>query len=207
MTVDRRRMVAVAATLVVLGGCAFERSTVRGADGLPAAEPAVIVEQASPLAAGDVNLRAILAFYRNSRGMSAVELAREREALKGRVSDPLDALRLAILLGHRRSDLVRALGLLDGIAESDSPQAVALQPLARLLSDQYAERLKLDTQADRLGVSAREAELRASEASAEVEALRAKASALQEKIDALAEIERSLPGRPAPPVPMGGATQ
>ncbi|MCB1893940.1 MAG: permease [Zoogloeaceae bacterium] len=207
MSADRRHAVAMLAMLGGLGACSLERSTIRGPDGLPAAAPAVIVEQASPLVAGDVNLRAILAFYRNSRGMSAAELAREREALKGRVSDPLDALRLAILLGHRRSDLVRALGLLDDIAESDSPQAVALQPLARLLSDQYAERLKLDTQADRLGVTARDAELRASEASAEVEALRAKASALQEKIDALAEIERSLPGRPAPPVPMGGATQ
>lgn len=190
-----------------LSACSLQRSAGRGGDAMPNAEPVVVVEQASPLAAGDVNLRAILAFYRNSRGMSASRLERERDALRGRVSDPLDALRLAILLGHRRSDLVRALGLLDGIARSDSPQAVALQPLARLLSDQYAERLKLETQTEKLGSSAREAELKASEAGAEIDALREKASALQDKIDALAEIERSLPGRPAPPVPMRGNEQ
>ncbi|MCB1910183.1 MAG: hypothetical protein KDH15_22690 [Rhodocyclaceae bacterium] len=207
MSVDGRRAGGILACALLLGACSLQRTTPLGADGLPVAEPAVIVEQASPLAAGDVNLRAILAFYRNSRSMSSAQLRSEREALRGRVNDPLDALRLAILLGHRRSDLVRALGLLDGIADSDGPQAVALQPLARLLSDQYAERLKLETLAEKLGSTARDAELRVGTADAEIAALRDKAAALQEKIDALAEIERSLPGRPAPPVPMGGTNQ
>ena len=79
--------------------------------------------------------------------------------------------------------------------------------MARLLSDQYAERLKLETLAEKLGSTARDAELRVGTADAEIAALRDKAAALQEKIDALAEIERSLPGRPAPPVPMGGTNQ
>ncbi|MCB1956922.1 MAG: hypothetical protein KDG55_14660 [Rhodocyclaceae bacterium] len=195
MTVERAALAA--AILAALAGCALEkRPPPAGAD----PDPPVIVEQASPLLAGDVNLRAILAFYRKSRGMSRAELSTEREALAGREGQPLDALRLAMLLGHERSDLVRALGLLDGIARSDNPQAVALQPLARLLSDQYAERLKLETQVDRLGVNIRESEKR-------TEAAAARARELQEKIDALAEIERNLPGRPAPPVPTGGTTR
>ncbi len=177
-----------------LGGCALERTAPP-----PGVEPdpPVIVEQATPVLAADVNLRAILAFYRKSRGMSRAELIAERKALEGGEGRALDELRLAMLLGHERSDLVRALGLLDGIARSDSPQALALQPLARLLSDQYAERLKLETQVDRLGANIRDAEKRAAAASAQ-------ARELQDKIDALAEIERNLPGRPAPPVPTGG---
>lgn len=194
MNVEHTAMLAV---LLCLAGCALEK---RPTEPGVAPEPAVIVEQASPLLAGDVNLRAILAFYRKSRGMSGVELGRERAALQGKAGSSLESLRLAILLGHEHSDLPRAIGLLDGIARAEDPQSVALQPLARLLSDQYAERLKLEAQVDRLGTSLRETERRAA-------VLQEKAAALQEKIDALAEIERNLPGRPAPPVPTGGAAR
>lgn len=163
---------------VLVAGCAAERE---------ARSPVVVVEPAPPVVADDVRLRAMLAFYRKSRGMPPAELQRERAALQARTAEPMEALRLAILLGHERSDLPRALGLLDAIAKSTSAQAVALHPFARLLSDQYAERLKLETQIERLGSLAREAERRAAE--------------LQQKIDALADIERNLPGRPAPPLP------
>lgn len=185
MRAELRTFVAApAALLALLSGCASEPGPHAR---VAVTEPVVVVEPASAVVAGDVNLRAILAFYRKSRAMAGPEMTRERAALQGRSKEPLEALRLAVLLGHERSDLPRALGLLDGIAKGTSTQAVALQPLARLLSDQYAERLKLETQVERLGASNRDAERRAAQ--------------LQEKIDALAEIERSLPGRPAPPVP------
>ncbi|MCB1889553.1 MAG: hypothetical protein KDH20_18230 [Rhodocyclaceae bacterium] len=192
------RAVALATIVAVVSGCALERAA--PPPGVEEPDPPVIVEQASPVLAADVNLRAILAFYRKSRGMSRAELIAERKALEGSDGRPLDELRLAMLLGQERSDLVRALGLLDAIARSDNPQALALQPLARLLSDQYAERLKLETQSERLGVNIRDAEKRAAAATAQ-------ARELQEKIDALAEIERNLPGRPAPPVPTGGTNR
>lgn len=190
MHADRVLHAAALLAAMNLGACAL---TAEKTNGEPPA-PAVVVEPVSPVAAGDVNLRALLALYRKSRGMSATELARERAALQGKTAEPLQAMRLAVLLGHERSELARALGLLDGIAKSDDPQALALQPFARLLSDQYAERLKLEVQVDRLGANIRESERRAA-------ALQEKAATLQEKIDALADIERNLPGRPTPPVP------
>ncbi len=198
------RLPLAAALAALTSGCALERQP--AAPGKPA-EPAVIVEQASPTVAGDVNIRAMLAFYRKSRGMSPAELTRERAALQGKVGEPLEALRLAMLLGHERSDLVRALGLLDDVARADSPQALALQPLVRLLADQYAERLKLEARSERLASGLRDTEQKAAAARSEAAAARAEAAALQEKIDALAEIERNLPGRPAPPVPTGGSAR
>jgi len=198
------RCLLSAGLIALASGCALEREPAGPGGG---SEPAVVVEQASPMLAGDVNIRAMLAFYRKSRGMSSAELTRERAALQGKVGEPLEALRLAMLLGHERSDLVRALGLLDDIARSDSPQALALQPLVRLLSDQYAERLKLEARSERLASGLRETEQKAAAARSEATAARAEAAALQEKIDALAEIERNLPGRPAPPVPTGGSAR
>ena len=183
------RPTAAVLALAVLAACAGNGPVQAPAQ---VVEPAIVVEPVSAVAAGDVNLRAMLAFYRKARGMSRAELKAEREALADKVDEPLQALKLAMLLGHERADLARALGLLDGIARSDSSQALALQPLARLLSDQYAERLKLEVQIERLGTSIRASKRRAAE--------------LQSKIDALADIERSLPGRPAPALPdPGGA--
>lgn len=181
------RLLCVACVLAVCG-CAVSTEKAGEAAAEPPVEAApVVLEPVSAAAADELVMRAMLAYYRKSRGMSRAELARERAAIKGRTEAPMEAVRLAILLGHEPSELARALGLLERIARSGTPQAVSLQPLVRLLADQYAERLKLETQVDRLGAGQREAERRA--------------SALQDKLDALAEIERSLPGRPAPALP------
>ncbi|MCP5295398.1 MAG: hypothetical protein H6950_11955 [Zoogloeaceae bacterium] len=79
------------------------------------------------------------------------------------------------------------MGLLESVQRSVDADAIALQPLVRVLVDQYAERLKLGVQADKLGQIARESQRRAEQ--------------LQEKLDALAAIERSLPTRPVTPLP------
>ena len=60
--------------------------------------------------------------------------------------------------------------------------AVSLNPLVRTLAVQYAERLKLEVQNDKLVQQLKENQRRSGE--------------LQEKLDALANIERSLPVRP-----------
>jgi hypothetical protein len=80
--------------------------------------------------------------------------------------------------------IVRALGLLDGVLKSREPAAASLHPLARALASQYQERLKLESQNDKLLQQLKDSQRRSSE--------------LQEKLDALTDIERSLPVRPTP---------
>lgn len=101
-------------------------------------------------------------------------------------ADPYLQMQLAIHLGQSRPpDLQRASNLLERVMKSTHPVAVNLAPLARVLHDQYGERLRLETQL-------REAQRRGDE--------------LQEKIEALSEIERSLPARPLPKA-LPGSTQ
>lgn len=89
-----------------------------------------------------------------------------------------------MLLGHPRfqQDLGKAQALLDVILKSADPAAIGLQPLARLIADNYAERIKLDSQLEKQGGQLKDS-------------LR-KAAELQEKLDGLADIERTLTPRP-----------
>lgn len=161
------RFDAVAAGAVLcllLGACAG-----------PAGKP----EEASPPARStpdDAALHAALAYYQ--------ALPKGGTAPPARPQTPLQQVELAMLLGGpSNTDLPRAMGLLDTVLRSELPQALSLQPLARLLHDQYAARQRAEAAGDRANTAARDAQRRA--------------DALQDKLDALAEIERSLPARPA----------
>ena len=134
-----------------------------------------------------------LAFYQLLQQMSVAEVTRERTGLANQPSGPGNQLRLAMVLGHPRGpqDLNRALMLLDSILKSSDPAAQSLQPLARVLADNYNERLKLDGQLDKQGVQLKESQRKAVE--------------LQEKLNSLADIERTLVPRartPRPTVPV-----
>jgi len=121
-----------------------------------------------------------LAYYQMLGRLNVAEMARERSALVGQPVTPKVQIRLAMLLGHPRSgqDSARALAVLEGLLKSTDPAAVELQPLARLLADQYAERLRLESQLDRQGGQLKESQRKAQE--------------LQDKLDSLADIERTL---------------
>ena len=133
----------------------------------------------------------LLGYYHLLQRMTPAELTRERQLLARIPPRPAVQLRQAMLLGMPRAttDLPRAQALLEAIQRSHAPEAASLHPLARLLSTQYAERIKLDTQNDRLSQQLKESQRQRDE--------------LQEKIEALADIERSIPIRPATvkPVP------
>jgi hypothetical protein len=116
-------------------------------------------------------LRAMLAFY-STNARAPAPAPRERP----QISDPYLQMQQAIQLGQARlPELPRALNLLEAVMKSSHPAAVNLVPLARLLHEQYSERLRLDVQL-------REAHRRSEQ--------------LQEKIEALSAIERNLPARP-----------
>lgn len=82
------------------------------------------------------------------------------------------------------ADLPRARTLLRAVLAAKDDDALAVRPLARLLAEDVQERLRLAHVIERL-----DARLLANE--------KARA-ALQEKLDALTEIERNLPARPSP---------
>jgi hypothetical protein len=116
--------------------------------------------------------------------MSAAELARERRVLAAIPQSPATQLRLAMLLGQPRgaTDLPRALGLLERVQKSGEPAAVSLYPLAQMLAAHYQERQRLLAQNEKLVQQLGESLRRSAD--------------LQLKLDALADLERSLPVRP-----------
>ena len=130
----------------------------------------------------------LLGYFQLLQRMSPQELARERIVLAAMPQTPVTLVRMAALLGQPRApmDLARALGLLESVLKSTEPVAVSLLPLARTMTVQYQERLKLEQQL-------KESQRRSGE--------------LQEKLDALADIERSLPARPTAGDTLPGATR
>jgi hypothetical protein len=123
---------------------------------------------------------AALAYYQMQGRLNAAELAKERSTLAAQPATPNVQIRQAMLLGHPRSgqDLARSLVLLEGLLKLTDPSAVELQPLTRLLADQYTERLRLESQLDRQGLQLKESQRKSQE--------------LQEKLDSLTDIERTL---------------
>lgn len=123
---------------------------------------------------------AALGYYQMLGRLNAGELVKERSALAALTPTPYVQMRQAMLFGHPRSgqDSARALALLESLIKSTDPAAVELQPLARLLVDHHAERLRQEAQLDRLGGQLKDSQRKAQE--------------LQEKLDSLADIERTL---------------
>lgn len=161
------------ALLMLLAGCA---SAPPAALPVPANGAAVTVEDAGPVSA--------LTYYQTLSRMTAAQINRERMVLAALPGTPNTQVRTAMVLAHPRAqqDLSKALSLLDSVLKSTDPAAVSLYPLARLLADNYGERLRLDTQLEKQGQQLKESQRKATE--------------LQEKIDGLADIERTLPQRP-----------
>ena len=142
----------------------------------PVERPAVRVEEQTPEAA--------LRYYQGLGRTTPAELGRERSILAAVPQTPYTQLRLAMFLGHPRvlQDLGKGLALLDGVLKSNDPAAVPFHPLARLLADSYLERMKLEGQGEKLGQQLKDSQRKATE--------------LQEKLDGLANIERTLTPRP-----------
>ncbi|MBK8891300.1 MAG: permease [Dechloromonas sp.] len=149
----------------------------------PAAPPVAVSDDAGPLSA--------LGYYQTLQRMTPAQIARERQVLAALTPTPYTQVRIAMVLGHPRGqpDLARALTLLEAVLKSTDPGAVSLHPLARLLADNYGERQKLEGQLEKQGQQLKESQRKAIE--------------LQEKIDGLADIERTLPQRPRATRPAG----
>jgi len=153
----------------------FLALAIAGCTTAPVVKKPVRVDETTPEAA--------LTYNHGLNKMTAAELGRERMVLNAVPQTPYTQVRMAMLLGHPRvqQDLGKALALLDSVLKSSDPAAVQFHPLARLLSDNYIERARLESQLDKQGQQMKDSQRKATE--------------LQEKLDSLADIERTLTPR------------
>ena len=150
----------------------------------PEEEKAPITPPAATVQVNETAMLPLLGYYHLLQSMTPGELTRERQTLSRLPSSPSVQVRQAMLFGMPRAttDLARALAILETVLRSRAPEAASLHPLAKLLATQYQERLRIEAQNERLGQQLKESQRKRDE--------------LQEKINALADIERSIPIRP-----------
>ncbi|MDR3159479.1 MAG: hypothetical protein LBU11_10880 [Zoogloeaceae bacterium] len=173
---------ALGSLVLLLGACAN-----MGERGDEEADAARDVDRVSATAQG------LLTYYYSLASMSGQSLARERRLLNQLGADPDVLARRAMVLGHPRQpnpDLPQARNILEGLLKRDeAPELYRLRPLfpmLRQLSDGYGERIRLEKQ---LTAQTRQMERQYQK----LLSFQRQASELQEKLNGLANIERTLP--------------
>lgn len=102
---------------------------------------------------------------------------------------PEQSVELALLLGLMHADTARALDLLQGVLQRPEPEAQAWQRPAGLLKTLLSEQRRLEEQQERLNAQLRDQQRDSQR----------RIDQLNEKLEALKSIERSLNQRAAPP--------
>lgn len=125
----------------------------------------------------------LLAYHQSLRRLSQQELGRELQALNARQGGAMLAMQKALVLGLTRdsTDLARAQVQLGTVLNANDSDAVALKPLAQLLVSNYAEMRRLSESADKANQQSKDNQR--------------KLDQLSEKLEALKNIERTLPGQ------------
>jgi hypothetical protein len=147
----------------------------------------------------DAAARHLLAYQQSLMQMSPASLVQEAIRLGDGSASVQAMMDLAVVLGYTRSpgDVARAQGVLDKILRNDAPQAEPWHGLARLLSTRYAEQRRSEEQVERLNQQLRDTQ----------RDNQRKLDQLNDKLEALKAIERSLNSRPSPaPVPIPPAS-
>ena len=137
----------------------------------------------------DLVARQVAAASERMRTLGSAELVKEIVRLSEGPPSPATTMEMALGLGLTRNpgDLARAIGLLDPIARSNSPELALWQPWARMLLSRYAEQRRTEDQLERQNQQLRDQQRRIDQLNNQVEALKA--------------IERSMAPRPAAPAP------
>lgn len=184
---------AVLAGVALLQACAaFQSSPPATAPVAAAPAPTVVLVPAPPAPPdpADMAARRLLTYHEQLRQMQAAELANEITRLNAVVSvtataAPADAvLELSLALAQQRNpgDLARAVALLEPITKSSAPELAPWQPMARLLLGRVAEQRRLEDQLARELTQRRDQQRTLQQ--------------LNEKLEALKAIERSMTTRP-----------
>jgi len=129
----------------------------------------------------DVALRAMLAYARSVESLDVTARTNEIRTLERKPVVPIRVMKLAIIQGQNRpeADPAKAAALLEKIMDDSSSDAAVFHPLARILHAQYLARVRLMGQNERLLKDFHDT--------------RDQMDSLQQKLDALTDIERSLP--------------
>ncbi|MET0332953.1 MAG: hypothetical protein ABW190_01675 [Rhizobacter sp.] len=168
----------------------------------PAPAPKVVLVPGPPAPPdlADLAARRLLAYHEQIRQMSPQDLANEINRLGGVVSAtataaPADAvieLALALAQQHNGGDLARAVALLEPLTKSSTPELAPWQPLARLVLGRVLEQRRLEDALARETARGRDQQRTLQQ--------------LNEKLEALKAIERSMTTRPPGGAPAGGGS-
>ncbi len=155
-----------------------------------AAPPEALTTQAPPLP--DV-VTALLTYSERVRQLNPSDLAAEIAVQGDPGNTPLRQMQLALALMHspQAVDTARALGLMQRVVGSTAPESTPLKPLARLLANRLLEQRKLEDSLERHSQQLRDNQRRIDQ--------------LNERLEAMRAIERSLTTRP-PAAPNGSRT-
>ena len=159
---------------------------------VPTATPPEAVGNAQASPVPDV-VTALLTYSERLRQLNTSDLAAEVAVQGDPGNVPLRQMQLALALMHspQAVDTARALGLVQRVVGSTSAEATPLKPLARLLAHQLMEQRRLEDSVERYNQQLREQQRRI--------------DLLNERLEAMRAIERSLPTRP-PAAPNGSRT-
>ncbi len=166
------------------------------------AAPKVVVVPAPPAPPepADLAARRLLGYHEQIRALSPQDLANEINRLSAAVSatataappDVVLELALALAQQHNGGDLGRAVALLEPVTKSSAPELAPWQPLARLLLGRVLEQRRLEDALNREATRNRDQQRTLQQ--------------LNEKLEALKAIERSMANRPPGSAPAPGAT-
>jgi hypothetical protein len=153
---------------------------------LPEPPPPPVVEvEAPPLPPPD-EVGPLLSYHQSLRRMSQGEMLKELSGLSLQQRSPRVAVQMGMVLMLTRGsgDLARAQALLDSVATSADTEASPFRLLAQVLSSNCAETRRLADHADKLAAQQKDSQRRIDQ--------------LNEMLEGLKTIERTLPGRPVP---------
>ncbi|MBC7699445.1 hypothetical protein [Aquabacterium sp.] len=189
----RSRQRCIAACLLVAGAsmaCApitpIKHPEAKVAE-MPPAPAIVYVPTVEPV---DTAARHLLAYQETLSRLPTADLSRELGRLGDGASSLQATMDLALVLGLTRTsgDLAKAQILLDQVLGNPSPEAQAWHGLARLLAARYADQRRAEDQVERLNQQLRDVQ----------KDNQRKLDQLNEKLEALKSIERSLNSRNTP---------
>ncbi|MCW5669908.1 MAG: hypothetical protein KIT86_09610 [Hydrogenophaga sp.] len=154
----------------------------------PAQPPVVLSGETAPVP--DV-VTALLSYADRLHALSPADLAAEIVVQGDPGNVALRQMQLALALTQLRqpADTARALGLFQRVIAHPGPESLPLKPLARLLANRLLDQRKLEETADRQAQQLRDSQRRIDQ--------------LNERLEAMRAIERSLTTRPPAAAPNG----
>ncbi|GJI94412.1 hypothetical protein RugamoR57_11300 [Duganella caerulea] len=146
--------------------------------------PPAIVELPPPPPPDEVG--PLLSYHQQLRKMTQGDMLKELSGLGLQQRSPRVAVQMGMVLMLTRGsgDLARAQALLDSVATATETEAQPFKALAQLLSSNCAETRRLAEHADKLAIQQKDSQRRIDQ--------------LNEMLEGLKTIERTLPARPAP---------